>query len=93
MLASRAFLAQLLADGVDTIFGNPGTTEESFLDALPDEPRMRYVVGLQESVVTAMADGYARATRRPSVVQLHAAVGLGNANGDAVSGAPQLVLG
>ena len=79
MKAKHAFLEQLLADGIRTIFGNPGTTEEGFLDALTDYPQIRYVVGLQESVVVAMADGFARATKRPSVVQLHAAVGLGNA--------------
>ncbi|MEW6163100.1 MAG: thiamine pyrophosphate-binding protein [Nitrospirota bacterium] len=79
MLAKEAFVKQLLTDGVDTIFGNPGTVEQSILDTLSDYPQIRYVLGLQESVVTAMADGFARVTKKPAVVQLHATVGLGNA--------------
>jgi benzoylformate decarboxylase len=77
--AKHAFIRQLLADGVNIIFGNPGTVEQSILDTLSDYSQMRYILGLQESVVTAMADGFARVTKRPAVVQLHAAVGLGNA--------------
>jgi thiamine pyrophosphate-dependent acetolactate synthase large subunit-like protein len=79
--AKQAFVQQLLADGVKYIFGNPGTLEESFLDALSDFPEMHYILGLQESVVLGMASGYARATKRPSIVQLHTMVGLGNAMG------------
>lgn len=74
-----AILRQLIRDGVTVMFGNPGTTEESLLDALTDVPQINYVMSLQESVVVAMADGYARATRRPAVAQVHAVVGLGNA--------------
>lgn len=77
--ARFALLRQMQEDGVRYIFGNPGSTEEGFLDALTDTPALHYVLGLQESIVAAMADGYARVTRRPAVVQLHAAVGLGNA--------------
>ncbi|MEW6381572.1 MAG: thiamine pyrophosphate-binding protein [bacterium] len=74
----HAFMKQLLADGVKYIFGNPGTLEESFLDALSDFPELTYVPGLQESVVTGMALGYARVTNRPAMVQVHTMVGLGN---------------
>ncbi|OPY03032.1 MAG: Benzoylformate decarboxylase [Syntrophorhabdus sp. PtaB.Bin047] len=77
--ASNALLQQMLQDGIEVVFGNPGTTEESFLDALTDFPRMRYVTGLQESIVVAMADGFARVTGKPGVIQIHSAVGLGNA--------------
>jgi len=76
---SVALLRQLHRDGVQTLFGNPGTVEEGLLDALHDVPEIRYVAGLQESVVLAMADGHARTTHRPAVAQVHAAVGLGNA--------------
>jgi benzoylformate decarboxylase len=64
---------------MDVIFGNPGTVEEGFLAALSHHPEIRYIFGLQESVVAGMADGYARVTHRPAVVQVHSAVGLGNA--------------
>ena len=74
-----AILRQLVRDGVTVMFGNPGTVEEGLLDALAEVPEMQYVTGLQESVVLAMADGYARTRHKVAVAQVHAAVGLGNA--------------
>lgn len=76
-----ALIEQLRADGVEYIFGNPGTVEQGLLDALTDYESPRYVLALQESIAVAMADGYARAGRRPAVVQLHSGVGLGNGIG------------
>lgn len=72
---------QFRADGVKCIFGNPGTSEEGLLDALRHFPDIQYVLGLQESVAVGMADGYARATGRVAVCQLHTGVGLGNGIG------------
>src|SRR4030043_144682 len=63
------------------MFGNPGTVEQGFLDALKDYPEMKYVLTLQESVAVMAADGYARATQRPTLVQLHSSPGIGNAVG------------
>jgi benzoylformate decarboxylase len=77
----RLFLDLLRQEGVDLIFGNPGTTELQLMDALAVEPRIRYVLGLQEATVLGMADGFAQATGRLAVVSLHAAPGLGNAIG------------
>lgn len=65
-------------EGVTRIFGNPGTTELPLMDALVDAPDLEYVLGLQECSVVAMADGYARATRRTSMVSLHVAAGVAN---------------
>src|SRR5919204_1348620 len=76
-----AVLEQLLADGITYMFGNPGTVEQGFLDALSEYPELRYVTTLQETIAVAIADGYARATQRPAVVQLHSGVGLGNGVG------------
>ncbi|MGH8930661.1 MAG: thiamine pyrophosphate-binding protein [Egibacteraceae bacterium] len=76
-----AIIEQLLADGIRYMFGNPGTSEEGFLDALLDYPDLDYILALQETVAVAMADGYARATREPTIVQLHSGVGLGNGIG------------
>src|SRR5215831_5660591 len=76
-----AILDQLLADGIHYMFGNPGTVEQGFLDALSDYQDLQYILTLQETVAVAIADGYARATRRPTVVQLHSGVGLGNGIG------------
>lgn len=91
----RLLLEVLHQEGVDYIFGNPGTTELPLIDALAVEPRIRYVLGLQESVVMGMADGFAQASGRLSVASLHATPGLGNAIGAlhnaAKAGAPVLV--
>ena len=70
----------LRAYGLSTIFGNVGSTEETFLENFPVD--FRYVLGLQEASVVAMADGFAQATRRPALVNLHTGVGLGNAMGN-----------
>lgn len=77
----RKLLEQLTADGIRYIFGNPGSTEEGFLDELSQVDSVRYVLGLQEAAVVLTANGYALATRKPTVVQLHSSVGLGNALG------------
>ncbi|OKH95460.1 benzoylformate decarboxylase [Streptomyces uncialis] len=65
------------------IFGNPGSTELPFLAHLPED--FSYVLALNESTATAMADGYAQATGRPTLVNLHTATGLGNAMGSLVN--------
>src|SRR5947207_3828944 len=76
-----AILEQFVADGVSHIFGNPGTVEQGFLDALGDFPSLRYILTLQESVAIMAADGYARAAKRPAIAQIHSSPGLGNAIG------------
>lgn len=81
LAGKHALLDQLAVDGFRHIFGNPGTTEQAFQDALQDHSGLEYVLCLHEGVAVCMADAYARATRRPSFVQLHIAPGLGNAMG------------
>jgi benzoylformate decarboxylase len=76
-----AIVEQLVTDGIRHVFGNPGTVEEGLLDALSGRQAPQYILALHETVAVAMADAYARATRRPAVVQLHSGVGLGNAVG------------
>ncbi len=66
--------------GMTTIFGNPGSTELPLFRDFPDE--FRYVLGLQESVVVGMADGYAQATGNAALVNLHSAAGVGHAMGN-----------
>ena len=74
-----AFLDILRGEGVDRIFGNPGTTELPFLAALSEaEDAPEYVLGVHEGAVVSMADGYARGTGRPAFVSLHIAAGLAN---------------
>src|SRR6266576_449519 len=76
-----AIIEQLLADDVRYMFGNPGTVEQGFLDALGSHPELQYILTLQETIAVAIADGYARATNGAAVVQLHSGVGLGNGVG------------
>ena len=76
-----AIIEQLLADGITHMFGNPGTVEQGFLDSIESYPELHYVTTLQETIAVATADGYARATQRPTIVQLHSGVGLGNGVG------------
>ncbi len=76
-----AFLRLLVDEGVTHLFGNPGTTELPIMEVVPDFPQLRYVLGLHESVVVTMADGYARASNRLAAANVHVAPGLGNAMG------------
>ena len=76
-----AFLALLKSEGITHLFGNPGTTELPLMDAFATENEVRYLLGLQEAAVMAMADGYAQASGKLAVVNLHVAPGLGNAMG------------
>jgi benzoylformate decarboxylase len=66
--------------GMTTVFGNPGSTEQPFLKNFPDD--FQYILGLQEASVVAMADGYAQATNKPALVNLHTAAGTGNGLGN-----------
>jgi benzoylformate decarboxylase len=74
----HALLEMLIAHGVEYVFGNPGTTELPLMDGLQDYPQLKYVLALQEASAVAMADGYARATGKPSFANVHIAGGLAN---------------
>ena len=76
-----AFLSLLKDEGVTHLFGNPGTTELPIMHALKEHPDLTYVLGLQEAVVVAMADGFSRASGRLVACNVHVAPGLGNAMG------------
>ncbi|HZS66744.1 MAG TPA: thiamine pyrophosphate-dependent enzyme [Burkholderiales bacterium] len=75
----RAFIELLLDEGVSHLFGNPGTTELAIMEAVPQYPQLKFVLGLQEAVVVAMADGFARASGRLAAANVHVMPGLGNA--------------
>src|SRR6202161_324838 len=69
--------------GLTTVFGNPGSTEETFLQEFPGD--FRYVLALQEASAIAMADAFCKVTRRPALVNLHSSAGVGNALGNLVA--------
>src|SRR5258706_12905125 len=78
MNGANAVLRTLVANGVDTCFTNPGTSEMHFVAALDDVPEMRAVLALFEGVATGAADGYARMAGKPAATLLHLGPGLGN---------------
>jgi benzoylformate decarboxylase len=69
--------------GMTTVFGNPGSTEQTFLSDFPDD--FTYVLALQEASVMAMADAYAQVTGKPTLVNVHTAAGTGNAMGSLIA--------
>src|SRR5438552_3334636 len=77
----QAFLEILKQEGVEVMFGNPGTTELPLMDGLARETRIRYILALQEAVAIAMTDGYAQASGKLAAVNVHTSPGLGNAMG------------
>ena len=78
MTGKRALMEVLKAEGVEYIFGNPGTSEAPIMDALEEYPDIKYMLTTQEGVAMGMADGYAIATGKPSFVNLHIETGLAN---------------
>jgi benzoylformate decarboxylase len=92
---AKILLESLESEGVEYIFGNPGTTELPLIDALIDTPNIKYIWALQEASVVAMADGYAKASGKPGFVNLHTAGGLGHGLGNLInaftSGTPLVV--
>jgi benzoylformate decarboxylase len=80
MASVREVTYELLrGHGMNTVFGNPGSTELPMLADFPED--FTYILGLQELVVVGMADGFAQASGRPTHVNLHTAPGVGNAVG------------
>jgi acetolactate synthase I/II/III large subunit len=78
MNGAESLVHTLVASGVDTCFANPGTSEMHFVAALDRVPGIKCILGLQENVVTGMADGYGRIARKPAVTLLHCAAGFTN---------------
>lgn len=82
---AEILLEVLASEGVEYIFGNPGTTELPLMDALLRTPDIRYILALQEASAVAMADGYAQAAPRPAFLNLHTASGLGHGMGNLIN--------
>ncbi len=76
---ANVLLQTLLANGIDTCFMNPGTSEMHFVSALDRVREMRGVLCLFEGVCSGAADGYARVLGKPAATLLHLGPGLGNA--------------
>ena len=79
MTGSDALLDALAEQGVEVIFGNPGSTELPLMDSLAAPGRPRFVLGLTEPAVMGMADGYAQVSGRLGVALVHVQPGMANA--------------
>src|SRR5215470_11638079 len=71
MSGAESLVHTLIANGIDTCFANPGTSEMHFVAALDRIGGIKCVLGLFEGVATGAADGYARVTGKPGVTLLH----------------------
>lgn len=80
-----AFFEVARSEGVRYLFANPGTTELPIFDELADETGIELILALQEATAVAAADGYAQASRRPALVNLHIAPGVANGLGNIVN--------
>ncbi len=78
MNGAESLVHTLVGHGLKVCFANPGTSEMHFVAALDRIPGLRCIPGMQENVVTGMADGYARVSRQPAVTLLHCGPGLAN---------------
>lgn len=96
MTGKRAVMEMLKAEGVSYVFGNPGTSEGGFMQALSGFPEIKYILAVQEGVAVGMADAYARATGTVGFLQLHIDSGLLNGfsllNDSFAGGTPLVVV-
>ena len=79
MNGAESLVKTMLANGVDTCFANPGTSEMHFVAALDSHPDMRCILCLFEGGTSGAADGYFRMAGKPAATMLHLAPGFGNA--------------
>ena len=75
---SRALVDGLLREGIDHVFGIPGTQNLAFLDVLRETPQIRFILTRHEQGAAFMAYGFARARNAPAVVTATEGPGLTN---------------
>lgn len=76
--ASQGIVQCLLREGIDLVWGIPGTQNLPLLDTLRDTPEIRFILTRHEQGAAFMAYGYARASGRPAVVTATEGPGLTN---------------
>src|SRR5205809_5529582 len=82
MTGAQAFYEMLVRQGVEYIFGNPGTSELPLMDVFAERNEIEYILALHEDSALGIAAGYAEATGKPAVVNLHTNPGLAHALGN-----------
>lgn len=71
----KAFADALKRNGTEYVFGIPGLTEVFIMEGLDEHPEIEYVLGFNEIVCVGMAEGYARISGKPGVLNLHSGPG------------------
>ena len=61
---------------IEYVYGIPGATEIYFMDALERQSDIKYILGLNELTCVSMAEGYARTTGKPAVLNMHTVYGM-----------------
>ena len=79
--AAQAYLQVAAGQGVEYVFGLPGTSGQEFIGTLVDQEKIRFILALHETCVVSMADGYARVSGRPTLAQVSTLPGTANAIG------------
>ena len=74
---AEVFFNNIVANGIDTVFACPGTSEMQVVDEI-GYSKLRVVLCLFENSVTGMADGYARMLDKPALALVHVTCGLTN---------------
>ncbi|QSO51471.1 thiamine pyrophosphate-binding protein [Alicyclobacillus curvatus] len=82
MLGRDCLLEAFRMYGVEYLFGNPGTTELPLMDGLVNYTDIKYILALHEDIAVGMAAGYAQASGKPGVVNLHITPGLAHGLGN-----------
>src|SRR3989441_5753976 len=67
LTGAQILCRELVAAGVDVIFGYPGGAIMPFSHALPESPGLRHILVRHEQAAAHAADGYARASGRVGV--------------------------
>src|SRR5580765_4019442 len=66
--AAQAIVDCLRREGIDHVFGIPGTMNLPILDVLRSTPEIRFVLTRHEQGAAFMAYGFARTLNRPAIV-------------------------
>jgi benzoylformate decarboxylase len=76
MTGREALIQVLKQEGLEYVFGLPGSTELMFLDSLVDHPEIKYILGLHEVDAVGMAEGYSRVSGKVGFVNVHTYAGI-----------------
>ncbi|WP_028880000.1 thiamine pyrophosphate-binding protein [Terasakiella pusilla] len=80
LTGAQVLVEQLKLHGVDKIYGVPGESYLSVLDALVDAPELDFITCRQESGAAMMAEAYGKLTGKPGICMVTRGPGATNAS-------------